>query len=230
MRKIILSVALICLYSYTNGQIPIGDPFWFTDGVLAGADSSFKVNEDGTIRINDLEYTWPSADAAGQLTSDGSGTLTWEAASGGVTGLDSNLILYGANAGGIEQDSFLYISDYLGYGIGKGVNISDTDLSFLRIHSDADGILSELLFEGKENIIRWNGGDGTGNHWWMRYLDSNGKLGIYNTTSAEDFELYGGSSVVIYSDTLVRLFDSDGGNAFEIDDHSIRVEGGNSKQ
>lgn len=41
----------------------------------------FSVNEDGTISIKGVKYTFPpdNGDAGEQLQTDGSGTLTWEA-------------------------------------------------------------------------------------------------------------------------------------------------------
>ena len=38
----------------------------------------------GTTTLNGVAYTWPGADAAGSLRSDGSGALTWTAVSAGV--------------------------------------------------------------------------------------------------------------------------------------------------
>jgi len=38
----------------------------------------------GTTTLRSIPYTWPASDAAGALTSDGSGALSWVAASAGV--------------------------------------------------------------------------------------------------------------------------------------------------
>jgi hypothetical protein len=40
----------------------------------------------GITTFNTVPYTWPGADAAGQLTSDGAGNLSWAAGGGGVGG------------------------------------------------------------------------------------------------------------------------------------------------
>jgi large repetitive protein len=48
--------------------------------------------------INGASYTWPTANAAGVLTSNGTGTLTWSSVSGGITSLAPGTSA--ANSGG----------------------------------------------------------------------------------------------------------------------------------
>lgn len=51
-----------------------------------GSSNQFQVNSTGDIvKLNNVTTTFPSANAAGVLTNNGSGTLTWAAASGGLT-------------------------------------------------------------------------------------------------------------------------------------------------
>jgi hypothetical protein len=48
--------------------------------LAVGATSQFRVDASGDlVRINNVPYTWPAADAAGALNSDGAGTLSWAA-------------------------------------------------------------------------------------------------------------------------------------------------------
>ena len=57
--------------------------------VLAGDDISVTGDATitGTTTLNGVAYTWPASDAAGTLTSNGAGTLSWSAAgTGTVTG------------------------------------------------------------------------------------------------------------------------------------------------
>ena len=66
-----------------TGNVGVGDSSpaaLFT----VGSGDKFRVDGNGNlIRINNVPYTWPGADSAGVLTSDGAGNLTWSAATVG---------------------------------------------------------------------------------------------------------------------------------------------------
>ncbi|MBS1560626.1 MAG: hypothetical protein JSS89_03395 [Bacteroidetes bacterium] len=63
--------------TFNAGVVGIGDPTP-DDKFTVGATSQFRVSASGDItRIRDIAYTWPSAHAAGILTNNGSGTLSW---------------------------------------------------------------------------------------------------------------------------------------------------------
>jgi len=60
--------------------------------VVSGTLGTIKANIEaatlavtGITTIRTIAYTWPSSDAAGSLTSDGSGALTWTAVAAGVS-------------------------------------------------------------------------------------------------------------------------------------------------
>ena len=176
-----------------------------------------KVNDstylEGSVRMTGL------SGSGGTLMIDAEGDL-YEAAAGGVSGLDSNLILFGSTAGGIEQDTdFVFTNNYLGAGIGKGIELTDDTLPYIYLEATAPWA-SEIGLQGN-SIIRWRSSGGS-SHWLMEYDDTDGSLGIHNNTSSQDFRLYGGSSVQIYSDTLVKLYDAYAGNKLEIDSNNIR--------
>lgn len=179
------------------------------------------------LRVNDSTYLEGAVrltgltGSGGSLMIDAEGDL-YEGSSGGVSGLDSNLALYGSNAGGIEQDSaFIFSSSYLGSGLGKGLEIRDDILPYIYMEATAPAY-SELTFLGNA-YTRWKASD-SASHWLMEYRDSDRSLRIRNNTSSEDFYLYGGSSVNIYSDTLVKIYDSYLGNSIEIDSNNIRIQ------
>src|SRR6185503_18676265 len=67
-----------------TGNIGIGDTSpasLFT----VGSGDLFQVNASGNIvKIKNVTYDWPSANASGVLTNNGSGTLSWSAAGTGT--------------------------------------------------------------------------------------------------------------------------------------------------
>lgn len=181
-----------------NGNLLIGTGSGFAIGSLASAD--------GTVTIT-----------------NGSGTIDLSAniTGGDVGGLQENEVLFGSASGGIEQDPFfIYDNNYLGTGIGGGIELTDDTLPYIFMQAP-DPWASEITLQGNSNI-RWRSSAGS-SHWLMEYDDADGSLGIHNITSSQDFNLYGGSSVNIYSDTLVKIYDSYEGNSIEIDSNNIRI-------
>ncbi|KKS20780.1 MAG: hypothetical protein UU80_C0043G0006, partial [candidate division WWE3 bacterium GW2011_GWA1_41_8] len=73
----------------TSGNVGIGSTS--PSALLSvGSGNQFTVSSTGDLtKINNVAYTWPSSQAGADgyvLTNNGSGTLTWEASSGSVTG------------------------------------------------------------------------------------------------------------------------------------------------
>jgi hypothetical protein len=62
-----------------TGEVGIGNTT-ATTMLSIGAGEEFRVDSSGDlVRINDVPYTWPAADTAGSLTSDGASNLSWTA-------------------------------------------------------------------------------------------------------------------------------------------------------
>lgn len=182
-----------------NGKLLIGTGAGFAIGDLSSTDGS-------------VTFT------------PGAGTLdlSINVTGGDVGGLEQDLVLFGSASGGIEQDTdFVYTSNYLGTGIGKGIELTDDTLPYIYLKAD-DPWASEIALQGNSNI-RWRSEAGA-SHWLMEYDNADGSLGIHNNTSSQHFDLYAGSAVNIYSDRLVKIYDSYEGNSIEIDSNNIRIQ------
>jgi len=60
-----------------------------TANSISVGSTKFTVDTNGDItKLKNLAYAWPSSHVAGYLKNNGSGTLTWEAAAGGITSLN----------------------------------------------------------------------------------------------------------------------------------------------
>src|SRR5688572_966376 len=55
-----------------------------SDKIQLGDADVTRVSTYGSLSIRNVDYTWPAADGAGVLTSDGSGNLSWDAAGTGL--------------------------------------------------------------------------------------------------------------------------------------------------
>lgn len=69
-----------------TGNVGIGDPSP-ASLLTVGSGDKFQVNASGdVVALKGVTYSWPAANATGVLTNNGTGTLTWAAASGGGSG------------------------------------------------------------------------------------------------------------------------------------------------
>ncbi|MFH1401553.1 MAG: hypothetical protein ABIG40_01150 [Parcubacteria group bacterium] len=93
-----------------SGNVGIGDNSPLSL-LTVGSGDRFQVNSSGDIiRIKSLTYSWPSAQITGVLTNDGTGGLTWAAASGGNPGGSDGQVQYN-NGGVFGGASSLYYDD-----------------------------------------------------------------------------------------------------------------------
>ncbi|KPJ85734.1 hypothetical protein AMJ57_01960 [Parcubacteria bacterium SG8_24] len=103
----------------STGEVGIGDDSP-ASLLTVGSGDLFQVNSSGdVIRLKNVTYSWPGANASGVLTNDGSGNLSWAAVSGGITQVgsmttspafgdstaDDDWFGLGASAGRIEFDN-----------------------------------------------------------------------------------------------------------------------------
>jgi hypothetical protein len=130
-----------------SGHIGIGgSPGVVGSPLSVGATSQFQIDGSGDlIRINNVPYTWPAANAAGFLSNNGAGTLTWSTAgvlAGGTTNyvpkwssansLSSTSLIFdngttvGINTAAPSAASKLHV---VGAGNGSTLNVEDNTLS-----------------------------------------------------------------------------------------------------
>jgi hypothetical protein len=129
-----------------SGEVGIGNAGIVSSLLSIGATNQFRVSTTGDLtRINDVPYTWPAANAAGFLSNNGSGTLTWSTAgvlAGGTTNyvpkwssanaLSSTSLIFdngttvGINTAAPSAASKLHV---VGAGNGSTLNVDDNSLS-----------------------------------------------------------------------------------------------------
>jgi len=113
-------------YDFSSNRVGIGIPLGSSASPLSvgtGAGTQFGVEFDGNISlIKGVPYVWPSADAAGQLTSDGAGNLTWSPSGGGVTGSGAtNAIAVWSSPTNVSYDAqFEYLTASLKQNMTQG--------------------------------------------------------------------------------------------------------------
>jgi hypothetical protein len=99
---------------FPSGSVGIGDSSpasLFT----VGSGDLFQVDTSGDlVKIKNVTYAWPGANAAGVLTNNGSGTLTWSAASSG------DITAVGSMTSGDAFADATASGDWLGLGSGAG--------------------------------------------------------------------------------------------------------------
>jgi hypothetical protein len=146
---------------YFNGDVALGG------NVTAPELRIYEATGNGTnytgfraqAQAADLTYTLPAANAAGVLTNNGTGTLTWSAAGGGVTGSGTANYVARWTAGTALGNSVIYDN-------GTNVGIGTTPSYKLHVESTAanDRVVYSRLSGAVNGYAGWfsNAGTGTG--------------------------------------------------------------------
>lgn len=66
--------------------------------VYSSATIGSSLSVGTTLAVNGITYTWPASNGTGVLTNNGSGTLTWAAASSGITALTGDVTASGSGS------------------------------------------------------------------------------------------------------------------------------------
>jgi hypothetical protein len=114
----------------TNGNVGIGTTI--PAALLSvGIGSPFRVNSSGDlIRIRSVPYSWPTSNAFGVLTNNGTGTLTWTPA-GGVGapgGLNGSVQFNNGGAFGGDATNFFWDNTNKRLGIGTNNQLPENVL------------------------------------------------------------------------------------------------------
>lgn len=143
----------------------------------------FRLDIDGDVRPRNVDYSWPSANASGVLTNNGSGTLTWSAAAGTITGSGSaGQVSYWTTASNISGENAHYwdaTNDRLSIGIGAAPAVplhvlADSSNTAIRVKANAAALTVDMT--------------------------SDGTTGIVGTTTNHGFDLYSNSGLAIHMD------------------------------
>ncbi|MFN6037520.1 MAG: beta strand repeat-containing protein, partial [Bacteroidota bacterium] len=124
-----------------GGEVGIG-----TSGVVGsllsiGASNQFQVSSTGNlVRVNNVAYSWPAANASGFLSNNGSGTLSWSSA-GILAGGTSSYIPKWTSASSLSSTSLLFDN-----GTTVGINTATPSASS-KLHVVGSGNGSTLLVD-----------------------------------------------------------------------------------
>jgi hypothetical protein len=148
-------------------------------------------------QAGNVTYTFPAADSAGVLTSNGSGTLTWGAAGGGDVTQAGNNAFTGVNTFTMTTGEAITVS-YGGDDNNPAIILNQTDPSFNTAISirqdgvevvsigtggsvDAQGLSAEATFAADNGIVQLvNGGTAT----VLRFLEPSGSGSNYSDFKA----------------------------------------------
>lgn len=188
---------------YDNGtNIGIGDTSP-ASMLTVGNGDLFQVSSTGDIiRIKGITYVWPTNNASGVLTNNGSGTLSWAAASGLPSGTSGQTLRHnGSN----------WVANSVLYNNGTNVGIStSTPADQLEIY-DGSAALNAIRITGNRPMLRLNELDSTDTNYQidlnagtLRFqanndafgssttrmvIDQSGKVGIGTASPSAQLEL-----------------------------------------
>ncbi len=102
-----------------SGEVGIGNIGVVGSLLSIGASDQFQVSSAGNlIRINNVPYTWPAANAAGFLSNDGAGTLSWSTA-GVLAGGTASKVTFWTSANSVSaNNSFSWDNTNIRLGVG----------------------------------------------------------------------------------------------------------------
>lgn len=119
-----------------------------------GSTSQFQVNTTGDIiQIKGVTYAWPSAQAAGTLTNDGTGTLTWSAGSTTGSGAINTLPIWtGTSTLGLSAIKQTAAGVNASVSVGNVIPAAASGKFYVMGDANANAIRGEATTSGANNI------------------------------------------------------------------------------
>lgn len=129
----------------------------------AGSAAQFQVDASGDlIRIKSLTYSWPAAHGSSGyvLTNNGSGTLSWAAGGGGVTGSGvANQVTYWSGASALTGDASYTFSPAAGLSIALPASASPGVVSMIAASNNTNGAGGQISLTAGAGVGAFAGGD-----------------------------------------------------------------------
>ncbi len=136
-----------------------------SSGVSVGSGKFRIAPTTGNIsRIRDVAYTWPSADAAGVLTSNGSGTLSWTAPAVTGAGATNRIAYWSAASVLTSTNGFSFVScnitlpQHISMQSGNGIYFNDVSDAAWRIGKSLGAYTVSLVSTTNIGIATGNSG------------------------------------------------------------------------
>jgi len=190
--------------------------------LTVGNGDPFQVNSSGDlIRVRGVTYTWPTANASGVLTNNGSGTLSWAAVSSLPSGTSGQTLRH--NGTNWVANSVLYNN---GTNVGIGTSAPGDQLEIY----DGSAASNSIRISGNRPMLRWNELDSTNTNFQidiaagqLRFqtnndaftsgattvvINQNGNVGIGTTAPAYQLQLSTGNAAKATGSTWIVPSDS----------------------
>ncbi len=188
----------------SDGNVGVGDS---TPASLltVGSGDKFQVDTNGDmVKIKNVTYSWPAADASGVLTSNGSGTLSWTAAAAGDISSIGDVASGAAFDG--TQGTTLTFNDSDG---DQTVAYDTTNNKFVISDNISIGSAGVDITTDGDGAITFLGlGDGTDEDLTFNFDDTSNQIDVTTSTGVTSIEL---NSIDLIVPT--EVYDATGWNA-----------------